>query len=465
MPEVVRTDIDRLNAVITVTIPRSDYEPKLEKELNKYRHSATLKGFRKGKAPLNMIKKLVGPSFLLDTINDLMSKAVTDFLTEDDTPLLGQPMPSPDTAKYDFHLDKLEDYVFKFDIGLEPQIELQGLTPDTTLTQIELEVTDEMLNEELEHLRLRNGESASIDEDIQMEDMIELLLREYEGDDLKEGGIENTAFILVKDMTEETQQIVLGLKKGDALRVDIRNLEPDRDDAFIREFFLGLGKDSEQPFNDTFEAVIMDVKRVQPEEMNETFFDYYFGEGVVSNVAEAKDKLRQFYKEQNAEKENDLFYGELQMYLFEKNPIELPDAFLKRWMLFSDEEATQQKVEAEYPNFSFSLKWSILRNKLFELLHIKSTRELVLEFYKDSVRRRYGLDDAVLDQLAKPILNDEKMFNRYQDELLHKLMIEGVKNYVKVETKQVTSEEYKALVQSINERFERLREIVPAIAE
>ena len=51
MPNVVREDIDNLNAVLKVQIGRNDYEPKFNNELKKLRNEATIKGFRKGKTP------------------------------------------------------------------------------------------------------------------------------------------------------------------------------------------------------------------------------------------------------------------------------------------------------------------------------------------------------------------------------------------------------------------------------
>ena len=51
MPQVVREDVDNLNAVLTVTVAKSDYESKFNEQLAKYKQQAHLKGFRKGKTP------------------------------------------------------------------------------------------------------------------------------------------------------------------------------------------------------------------------------------------------------------------------------------------------------------------------------------------------------------------------------------------------------------------------------
>ena len=92
MPKIVREDVDNLNAVLTITLEKEDYEPKWEEELVKYRQRASFKGFRKGKTPMGIIRKLVGKSVLADVINDMvLQKELYKFLSQEDVNILGQP--------------------------------------------------------------------------------------------------------------------------------------------------------------------------------------------------------------------------------------------------------------------------------------------------------------------------------------------------------------------------------------
>ncbi|MCB0548779.1 MAG: trigger factor family protein, partial [Phaeodactylibacter sp.] len=118
MPKVVREDIDNLNAVLTVTLEKEDYESKFNSELSKYRKQAHMKGFRKGKTPLSVLKKMYGKSVLADVINEMLQKELYGYLTGENINILGQPLPSDSQEPIDFELRELHDYTFKFDLGL-----------------------------------------------------------------------------------------------------------------------------------------------------------------------------------------------------------------------------------------------------------------------------------------------------------------------------------------------------------
>lgn len=85
MPQVVREDIDNLNAVLTVSIPKDDYLPLFNTELRKYRKDARIKGFRQGKTPTGVLKKMFGKSVLGEIINKMLQEQLTDFMVNDPT--------------------------------------------------------------------------------------------------------------------------------------------------------------------------------------------------------------------------------------------------------------------------------------------------------------------------------------------------------------------------------------------
>ena len=89
MPKVVREDIDNLNSVLTVAIQKEDYLPKFNSELNKYRREAHMKGFRKGKTPLSVIRKMYGKPILGEIVNEILNKEISEFLSNDEIQILG----------------------------------------------------------------------------------------------------------------------------------------------------------------------------------------------------------------------------------------------------------------------------------------------------------------------------------------------------------------------------------------
>lgn len=125
---VSQENTSKVSAVVKVDVVKADYEEKVEKALRTYRQKANIPGFRKGMAPMGMIKKMVGKSILLEEINKLVSESLYNYIKDNKLNVLGEPLPSESQAEIDF--DKQEDFTFLFDVALAPEI--RSLSRPTT---------------------------------------------------------------------------------------------------------------------------------------------------------------------------------------------------------------------------------------------------------------------------------------------------------------------------------------------
>jgi FKBP-type peptidyl-prolyl cis-trans isomerase (trigger factor) len=91
--QIVRKDIAPLHISLDITLEPSDYLPAVESELKKFKNQAQLKGFRKGKTPESVIKKMYGKSILADVINKTLQDKLFGYLDEEKINYLGQPLP------------------------------------------------------------------------------------------------------------------------------------------------------------------------------------------------------------------------------------------------------------------------------------------------------------------------------------------------------------------------------------
>jgi len=466
MPKVERQDIDDLNAVLTVTLEKSDYEPKFKSELNKYRKQANMKGFRKGKTPLSVLKKMYGQSVLAEVINEMLQQELNDYLNEQDLQILGQPLPSDDQKPQAFDVKNLEDYEFKFDLGLSPDFELKGADESTTVEKMVVEIPQETLEEDLQAARKRNGERETVEDDtIKDNDLVKFKAVEMEGGAPKPEGIETEFSILVSDNTDGALKEELQQKKmGDSISLMLSKIEYGRDENYIRTYYLNLEEDDEREFNDTFEAEITEVSRIAPAELNQAFFDQVFGEGVVSSEEEALEQLhkqkQQFYEKQ-AEA---LASRQIQEKLMEQNDMEFPEAFLKRWMKATNEETTDETVEREFDNFRDNLRWSLIRNRLADDYEIEIEEKDLLEAAKRRIRNYFGGQsmpgmEQIVDSTAARLLQDENQVDQLAQEVLTDRVFELLLEKVNVEEKPVSLEEFEEEVKRVQ------AEVQPAASE
>ncbi|MEZ5042911.1 MAG: trigger factor [Saprospiraceae bacterium] len=452
MPQVVREDIDNLNAVLTVSIPTDDYLPSFNTELQKYRKDARIKGFRQGKTPTGVLKKMFGKAVLGDVINKILQKELSEYLADDKLEILGQPIPSDTQEQVSFDVRELHDFSFKFDIGLSPQFEVQGL--DGTFEKYVVTIGDEQVEEEVQNLLLRNSEQVFPEEDIQEKDIITLEITEVDGDAPKTDGVSHEFGVLVERLLDEVKEAVLHKGLGHRLTINPFELEKDTTEKYARKYFLGLTDEDEREVGHTFEAEITKISRAEKASLNQTFFDKVFGPEVVSTEEDFRTKLREDIANSYTAQSEALLFRDIQKVLLEQNALQLPDAFLKRWLSTSNENLAEETLEKEYPAFAENLKWTLIRSKLNKSFDIEVTPEEIKETFKNKIRSYFGGApspeiEPMIESMAERMLKDEKQLNELYEEVSSNKFFDAVVAQVAVVDKPISLEDFQAVIQQI----------------
>lgn len=460
MPKVVKEKKDELNATLSITVEKSDYEQKFNEELAKYRKQAHMKGFRKGKTPMSVVKKMYGKAVLGDVINQSLQGELLKFLQESDENMLGQPISSEEQEEVDFDWKTLDDYTFKFDLGMAPDFEVKGLDDDHTFTEYKVKITEEMIDEDLQNARNRMGERKEVEEDIQENDLVNLEIQELDADkNVKEEGLSSEFSLLVRDIdSDELRKEVLSKKKGDVVNIPLLGLEKNADAEFVKKNYLRQ-PDFEGDIPAEFQAAIQDVSRVEPAEMTEEFFQQLFGDEDIKDEEAARAKIKEetekFFKRQ-AEA---LLFRELQDHLMEQNELPLPHDFLKRWLLATNENLNEQQLEREYPLFADNLRWTLIKSKLAKKYDIEVKREEVRDIMKERVRgyfasSPYGSDENIVENMADRLMQDQKQVEQVQEEVLSDKIFEAVVPELTTEVKEISDEEFNEIAKKAREEAE-----------
>ncbi len=127
--KVLQNNIDELNLELTVEIEAADYAEILRKRLAECRRNADFKGFRKGMVPLSMIQRVYGEQCLVEAVNQVISKALDEHISEGKLHLLGEPLASEKQAEIEWKAGN--DFTFVFDAALSPKVELEVEKSDT----------------------------------------------------------------------------------------------------------------------------------------------------------------------------------------------------------------------------------------------------------------------------------------------------------------------------------------------
>ncbi|MCC7244274.1 MAG: hypothetical protein IT269_01225 [Saprospiraceae bacterium] len=453
---VARQDIDSCSCHITVTINRDELKPKLDAELKRFRQRMPIKGFRQGQAPMDFVKKLYGSSIFSETLNEMLSERLYDYLQNEKIQVLGQPLPVDEQEAFSFKISNPDpEYRVKYEVGFVPEFDISGLDKASSYERLTISNLDELAEEDLNYARKRMGKRANPENDIQDNDIVRIAARELDGDAIKEGGWETSMSTLVKNIVDEQLKAqILTLKKGDTLRFNARHLENQEKESFFRKYILNVPDNDQRPIGDMFEGVIEEVNRVTDADMDDEFFNNYFGGGVSSKdeaIDKLKDGIRQYYGEQS----DALLMREFQERLLAANRFELPAAFIGRWLTLTNrDKLTPEQVQIALPAFLENLRWSILRDALKQKLGVEITEADLMEHYSKQIRSYFGgqVDDMFIATMAERMVKDKKENEKVESEIEWDKLAQAIKQEVTVVDKPIPSKEFQAIIEEISQK-------------
>ncbi len=445
---IVKKDLDQNNAVVTLHVEKADYAENVEKNLRDLRKKANIPGFRPGMVPMSLLKKMYGKSVMADEINKLIAEKLYDYIRENDLNILGDPLPN-ETEQPEIDFNTQEEFDFVFDLGLAPDFDIE-LSKDIKINYYNIAVTDQMIEDRIKSYSQRFGRYEEV-ETVEENDMLRGEVIELENGEEKQNGLQVSEAILTPAYIADPEQkaLFLNAKKGDTV-----TFNPAK--AFGNETelasFLKISKEQAKEITSDFSFKINDITRYFDSEINQELFDKVFGENAVTNEQEFREKVKETIAT-NLKENSDYRFGiDAKKTLVEKfKNLSFPDAFLKRWLLASNKNLTNEQLESDYPKMIEDLTWQLIKEKLIKKFDIKVNEVEVENYAKEFARAQlaqYGIsgaDEELISNYAKSLLEKEDTLRNFIERAGDNKVIVTIKDSVEVEVKEISPEEFDKL--------------------
>ena len=441
---------DSVNALISVEITKADYEKEVENSLKDLRKNAVISGFRKGMIPPSLLRQMYGKSVIAEEVNKLVSKSLSDYIHDNNLQILGEPLPAEGYEPVD--LEKEVDFVFNFEIGLYPKIDVK-LTKDDKIPYYLLQVSEEMIDKKIENLKSQYGNYKMV-EDIDDKDIVKGIIIELdENGEQKENGVTKEDVLLmpmyIKNENEKTK--LLNAKLNSTI---IFNPYTAFDGNEVElSSFLSIEKEEVKNYTSDFSFVIKEIKRHEKAELNNELFDKLFEPGTVDSEETFRQKIKEDFKNQFAIESNYKFFLDAMKLLEEKaNNMQFPDAFLKRWLLNSDSKRTQESLEEEYPQIIENLKLHLIREHLIEENEITIEENELNEYAKKATLdqfEKYGIDnmpDDYIEKYSQEMLKNKETYKLLGDKIFEDKLITILKEQATLELQEISVDEFQKLI-------------------
>ena len=441
----ITLDKKNLNeASIKVKLNEADYQSKVDEKIKDYSKKAQVNGFRPGKVPQGIIKKMYGKSILVDEINHLVGHAIQDYIRDNDLRILGEPIPNKEDVN-NVDWDTQKEFEFKYHIGLVEDFTVD-LSKKTKVTSYEIKVDDKVLDESIENVRLQFGKMTN-PEVSEEGDMLYGTFAQENGDITHDTTVDPAEF----DKTNAKK--FAGKKKDDVIKVDLNKLYKE---TATRAAQLGKTVDEIEGIDGEFTFTVKNINRREMADLDQDLFDKTFGPENVKSLEEFRTKVSETIGE-NYKRETEAFLRKtIQDKLIEKTKISLPDVFLKDWLKISSEgKVTDADLEKEYDLYTNQLKWNLISGQIAKENEVKPEHEEVLTATKSMIRTQFAgsglgqLEDQ-MDAFADNYLKGEEGQNymKMAEQVVEEKVMELIKSKIEIKEEKVDVEKFKKIVEN-----------------
>ena len=449
--QIDRNNIDELTARLTLTVEPADYTERVQKILNDYKKSAQYPGFRKGKAPMALIRKQYAAPVLADEMNKIISENLSTYIQKENIEILGNPIPETSTEASG-NWEKPEQFVFTFEIGLAPQISLEfGRSAKFTrhIIKVDKKAIEAATKDHCRrHGSISEPEVAS-DSDLIMGHFVQL----DASDQPLEGGIESDSNIALEHLTDKkSRKLLTGAKVGDTFTLDPHKISHGHDDLGK---MLGISHEQVHDLKGNFKFEVKEIKRLAPHDNNQELWDKVLGKDVVATEKEFREKVSEELHSQFDRDAEHVFRRRFVVDLIEHMKIQMPDAFLKRWIQMNNEQPlTEEQMEKEYPNYAESMRWQLLQQAVMKDADMRVSAEELEEEAKRVIGAQYAqygmpLEGEMLDNFAKNALSNDEERRRIADIIIERKVVDELKPKVTIKEKSVSFDDFAKLAAEV----------------
>jgi trigger factor len=428
---------DQLSAILTVNLKEADYAPAVDAKLKDYSKKAQIKGFRPGKVPATLVRKMYGKGILADEINSLLGKAVDGYIKENNLKILGEPLPVPT----DVNFDTEKEFTFPFELGLLPDFELPA-DQSITLDRHKVELDEATLQETYDQIERQFGESTN-PEVSEAGDSLYGKLKKTD-----EEGDGRPVLFPIKKVKSGADKFV-GLKPEDSVTFNLK--EAFEGDAAAIASVTGLSKEDAESVEGEYVLNVEKINRTTPAELNQELFDKVFGKDTVTSKEEFDQKVRETVQENYDREADSLVNRTIIDKMVESTTVQIPTEFFKKWLVRANEgKLTSEQVEEHYADYEKELKWSMIRNKVVEEQGLKVENQEILDRTMQKILGQFNMEmtpelEESVRGFADNYLRQENGKNYVQEyeAILAEKVVENLRGKVVVNDNPITAEGFR----------------------
>ncbi len=446
---ITRENTGELTATIRMEITPEDYQEAVTKNLKDYQRKANIPGFRPGKVPFGIVKKMYGKAVMADEVNKILGDQLAGYMTDEKLDVLGNPLPNKEKTKT-AHFEDGETFEFYFDLGLAPAFKL-NLGPELEIENYQIQIDDKMVDGYIEDTRKRNG-NYTHPEVAGEADMLSGEATELAADGKHvEGSEPKKIFLSLDQITDnKVKEKLIALKKEEILVFKPLDLFGTPEEASKQ---LNLPADTLSNPEISFSFKLTEITHIEPAELNAAFFAQVYPGEIIETEEDFRERVRKDAATSFSGETDKLLFQDISKVLIDTIGMKLPDEFLKRWLYEHDEnKMSHEEIEQQFPAFAKSMKWQLIENKVIKDHDVEVKEEEIREYIRSYMLRQASQEfvDPEMAQKYESIVDsfmqNKEQVQKINDQLFDAKLMRLFKEKVTLKPVDISYEEFIKLV-------------------
>ena len=447
--DIIREENGPLEAVIQINVTEEDYREQVDKELKNVQKKAQMPGFRPGKVPVGLVKKMYGQQVLAEEVNKILADSLYNYIKENELNVLGNPVPDQEKADaIDWETQK--EFELHYHVGLAPEINLE-LSDEIQVDYHKIIVDSDIADNYIKDIRKRYGKmtnpGTAADEDVLFGEFVEM---NDESTPREEGHTHKANVYIQYLKDEELKKQLTGAKPGASFVMDVNKSVGSEAEAAA---MLGVKKEEIGNYNPLFRFTIESISRVDPADLDEELFKKVAPDKELKTEEEFRDFVAEQIGQQYQTDADKHFKNLVMEQILQLTKLPLPESFLKKWLLDTNkEELTSEKIDNEFDQFADSFRWQLIENHLIKTHNLEVAPEEVnkhIEGFIKAQLKQYGQDNveqSVLDEYVKNVAANKDEVKKIYDHLFDQKILELFKEKLKLNEIQINFDDFVKLV-------------------
>ena len=439
-----------VTGVLTLNIEKADYEANVKKGLQNAQKKVQMPGFRPGHVPAGMVKKMYGTQIKAEEVQKLISEKLYAYIQENNLDVLGEPIAHDDQVD----IEKDENFVLHFDLGLSPEMNIE-LSANDTVDYYDINVTAEMVDAQVKRMAQQAGHPENVQSYEERDILRGILAQLDENGQPVESGIviESASLMPTYFKNDEQKALFNGAKVNDILVINPSKAY-EGNDAEVASL-LKVKKEEVAQYTGNFSFQVNEISRFVPAEINQEFFNAVFGEGEVEGEEAFRAKVQEGIQAQHVLDSDYKFLLDLRAYCEAKvGEVEFPTEVLKKVMLNNNKEKGEAYVEEHFEASINELKWHLIKEKLVKANEIKLEQTDVKAAAVEAARMQfaqYGMNNVPVEYLenyAEEMLKNKQQAQQLIERSIETKLVAALKNVLNLNHKAVSAEEFAKLFEN-----------------